>query len=158
MPAERAKYANQPGRKKFARPVELVRASRSRFEERRPQCPSCGQRCPPTGHEDRDEWLVPYGHRRKVDLEPCPGWLAAPSAPPPPLPAKPAPPFPTALTGRPTHQLLLFPIPQSNSAPPPKRRRVKVTCQPHVSKVPPMIALFDVLAGNERADTQACER
>lgn len=151
MASERAKYANQPGRRKFARPAELTRAARCTVEARRPKCPSCGKRCPPPGHEDRDEFFLSYGHRR-ADGEPCPGWLSEPLAPPPPLPQEVPPEL--IVNG----QIALFYIP----TPPPKpvRKRLHVKRAPVPRTITSVaLPLFDWLdAENERADAQSCEQ
>lgn len=60
---------------KFAAPAAFVRATRSKFAERRPRCPSCGAIMPPPD-EPREEWYLRFGHRTP-DGEPCPSFSAA---------------------------------------------------------------------------------
>lgn len=68
------------------RDPKLHLAMRSRVASRRPVCPECGSRCPGPD-EARDEWTLPWGHRRPQDRSPCPGFRTSPTiAPPPPLP------------------------------------------------------------------------
>jgi hypothetical protein len=154
---QQPKFAHQPGRRKFARPVELLRAMRSKSAMRRPVCAACGQ-IAPAPDRPRDDWLERWSHCMPLTAEqrargvkrgdPCPSRPMLRHEYDRMQAEKYYARFGELPPGFVTTQLALFPLPEDVEQPVRKRRLVRVTQQngePRVSSVPPQLRLFEVI-------------